>query len=168
MQTLQNIQNIIGLARNEEYKVCIWGAGFMGKGLGYELVKKLDIGVDCYCDNNEKLWGKEIIDGIVCIDYHMLLGNKDKVVYIILVGAFDENRAVSQLMNLGIKYYVTLSDILRLPSIKHNFFPFMGQKTVAYTCIIGNYDDLSEPGIDVREQYDYYLISDKKPMRGGV
>lgn len=168
MQTLQNNQNIIALARTEEYKVCIWGAGFLGKGWGFDVVNKLGVTVDYYCDNNEKLWGTEIRDGIVCMDYHQLLNSEDKVIYIVMVGSLDVNSVVSQIKQLGIKCYITLSDILSMPGIRNKFLPFMEKKTVAYTCIVGDYDNLMEPGIDVREQYDYYLISDREPVAGSV
>ena len=168
MQTLQDIQEKIELARDEQYKVCIWGAGFLGKGLGYDIVKKLNISVDYYCDNNEKLWGTEIRDGIICVDYHQLLSDKERIIYIVAVGSLGVNSVINQLTELKIDKYVTLSDMLSIPGMKQTFLPFMDRKTVAYTCIVGDYDNLLEPGENVREQYDYYLISDKKPKEGSV
>lgn len=54
-------------ARNHEYEVCVWGAGFLGTQKGLELLYKREISVNYYCDNNQELWGKEVINGVKCI-----------------------------------------------------------------------------------------------------
>jgi len=165
LQELKIIQENIELARKEGSAVCIWGAGYMGKGLGYDILKEMNIVPNYYCDNNEKLWGEEIIDGINCVNYRHIFIDKKNIVCFVFVANHNVNSVVNQLQELGICYYVTLAEMLSLPGVLSNFFPFMEQKIIAYTCIVGNYDTLMEPDEDIARHYDLYLISDKKPKQ---
>lgn len=54
-------------AQSGKYNVCIWGAGFLGTQKGLQMLNAKGISVDFYCDNNRELWGKEIINQILCI-----------------------------------------------------------------------------------------------------
>lgn len=168
MRDLGDIQKNIELAQNGQFKVCIWGAGFLGRTVGYDTLKKVNITPDYYCDNNEELWGKDIIDGIKCMNYQLLLKEKEEIIWFICIHFTKINEVVNQLQDLGECKFVTLPELIGIPGMTHKFFDFMNRKTVAYTCIVGNYDSLLEPGEEIREQYDYYLISDKEPQHDSV
>ncbi|MBD5550039.1 MAG: DUF616 domain-containing protein [Lachnospiraceae bacterium] len=168
MRKWQVIEENIKLAQSEQFKVCIWGAGLLGKTVGYDALKKLNIVPDYYCDNNEKLWQKEIVEGIFCVDYHQLLSEKEKIIWFVFMGVVNEGIVIKQLLKLGIKNFVTLPELLEAPNMAHKYFDFMGRKKVAYTCIVGDYDNVFEPGKEVRELFDFYLISDKAPQQSSV
>lgn len=168
MREYKNVKDIIKFAHDKKFKICIWGAGYLGKTLGYNILKQLDIVPDYYCDNNEKLWGKEVQDGIFCVDYHRLLKEKEKIIWFVFIGTLHIDAVVEQLLQMQIFNFVTFAEIISFPEVQYSFFPFMNKKTVAYTCITGGYDDLQEPYNEIQNDYDYYLISDKQPPRESI
>lgn len=150
-------------AKSNEYEVCIWGAGFLGTGKGLQILKKRKISVDYYCDNNSKLWGKEVIDGIRCISPDELQKKKGRVVCFLMMTNMYAETVLIQLNDMGIKEVVVFDDLFI--EEKEEYFPFMKKNHIAfYTCIVGDYDDLMEP-LTVRPDCDYYVISDKKPQQ---
>lgn len=162
------IQYILKLARSDEYTVCVFGAGSLGKGSGREMLYNLDIHIDYYCDNNQSLIGLEIVDGIYCYDLCRLIENKLKTICFILVGRWYTYSIYRQLEEMGITHIVTYDDLLHLNSTVSKYFPFIAQnQIVIYTSITGDYDDISEP-IDIVGGVDYYLISDAKPPKDSV
>ncbi|RKI88652.1 DUF616 domain-containing protein [Parablautia intestinalis] len=163
MRDIKVIRENIKLAQSGRFRVCIWGAGFLGTTIGYDILTKLGIIPDFYCDNKNKLWGKKIKNGIRCVDYHSLQNIREGIIFFVFAGNVFETDIVEQLKELEIYNYVTLSEVLSMTEVMLQAFPFMNEKVVAYTCIVGGYDDLLEPGEDVLKKYDYYLISDKKP-----
>ena len=157
------IDVMIKLAQQEEYKVCVWGTGYVGTHYGYELLHELGVEIDFYCDNNEAMFGKEIKDGIICVNKNSL---PSKIVCFILTGGHFFAEIIDQLTNMGIKNYVTYMDLCEYRS--HNFFEFQKRKQIAvYTCIVGGYDEASEPEV-IEDNCDYYIISDKKPQKDTV
>lgn len=150
-------------AKSDAYEVCIWGAGFLGKQKGLEILKRRDITVDFYCDNNSDLWGKEVVAGIQCISPGELEKKKNKVVCFIMMTHPGADEVFEQLHNLGIDKIIQFDDLFY--EEKEKYFPFMKRKQIAfYTCIVGEYDDLMEP-LTVSEDCDYFVITDKKPER---
>lgn len=156
-------RNNIRLAQSEEYEVCIWGAGYVGKEYGLPLLKKRNIIIDYYCDNNALLWGTEVVDGIKCISPEELASKKDKVICFLMVGLWHCYEVATQIENLGIKRVVKFNNLYEEET--ENIFPFMKRKKIAvYTCIVGNYDDLLEP-LSISQECDYFIISDVKPKQ---
>lgn len=154
---------MIQLARQEEYKACIWGTGYVGTHYGYELLRELGVEIDFYCDNNEAMYGREIKNGIVCVDKNNL---PSKVVYFILTGGHFFAEIIDQITQMGVANYVTYMDLCEYKA--QNFFDFQKRKQVAvYTCIVGGYDEVSEPEV-IEDNCDYYIISDKKPQKDTI
>lgn len=157
------VEEIIKLAKSKNYKVCIWGAGYVGTNYGYELVKKLGINIDFYCDNNEDLYGNVIKDGIICVNKNCLIG---QVVCFILTSGHLVADITEQLTKMGITNVVTYMDLCEYQS--KNFFEFQKRNQVAiYTCVLGDYDEVSEPDI-IEDNCDYYIISDREPQKETV
>lgn len=153
-------------ARSGNYDICIWGAGFLGTQKGLQLLSKRGISVDYYCDNNSKLWGSDIVEGIPCISPEELQQRKDTVVCFLMVGYMKVAPILQQMENMGIEQIIVFDDLLI--EEKEEYFPFMKRNQIAfYTCIVGGYDNLREP-LSIIPECDYYLISDKKPEQETV
>lgn len=170
MTKLSDIQMdiLLSKARQDDYEVCVWGAGQLGTGAGKRFLEELKIFIDYYCDNNKTLIGTQIIDGIYCKNYEYLINNNEKTVCFLLVGYTSMKFVYTQLKEAGIKNIITYEDILGYSVTLKNCFPFMHTKdTVIYTCITGDYDELKEPEY-ISERCDYYLISEKKPEQDTI
>ena len=144
-------------------KICIWGCGYIAKTTCKDVLDKLGIEPYCYSDNNPNLWGSEVLDGCLCVDYKSLLPQKDDVAWIVAVGLADCDEVEKQIRSMGFRYVFDLKEIMQDRRMLEKYFPFMKKKTVAYTCIVGDYDDLVLPEDDLLEYYDFYVISDKNP-----
>ena len=144
-------------------KICIWGCGYIAKTTCKDLLEKLSIKPYCYSDNNPDLWGSEVLDGCYCVDYKSLFHEKDMVAWIVAVSIADCDEVEKQIRSMGFQYVFDLKEIMQDRRILEKYFPFMKKKTVAYTCITGDYDDLVLPEDDLLEYYDFYVISDKHP-----
>lgn len=83
-----------GVFLKERYKnckhVCIWGAGNMGRGLP-QLLKKCDIEVNCYCDNDKSKVGMDVHNyGIKCISLEELLKVKNETAVLVPTRYYKE------------------------------------------------------------------------------
>ena len=83
-----------GLFLKERYKnckhICIWGVGNMGRSLP-QFLKKYDIEVDCYCDNDKSKIGMDVHNyGIKCISLEELLKVKDETAVIVPTRYYKE------------------------------------------------------------------------------
>lgn len=157
------IMELITAAQEKEAEVCIWGAGNAGI-TGINMLKKMNISVDYFCDKNPELWGKRIVDDIVCTSVEKIK-NRNVICFIMVsVPYIDEVRREASMM--GIEKVVTYDEVCDL-EVK-TYFPFMRKKQIAaYTCIIENYDRLREP-VSISEECDYYVISDEKPPKDSI
>ena len=85
--------------------ICLFGAGGMGIDIAYYL-RKIGVNVNFFCDNNEKLNGKEICLGIKCISITELLLLKENVFIIISTGYY--NAIFQQLLSMGFENVITM------------------------------------------------------------
>lgn len=160
---MDSIENILGLARSGKYEVCIWGAGYVGRNYGYELLKGLGINVNYYCDNNVELYGKEIRDGLYCVDKKQI--HKDVICFILTSGHLIRDIKI-QLAKIGVTKIVNYMELCEYQS--KDFFDFQKRKQIViYTCVVGGYDEVKEPEI-IEDNCDYYMISDKKPKKDSI
>ncbi|MDR0516771.1 MAG: glycosyltransferase [Fibromonadaceae bacterium] len=94
---------IIDCSANEHHKLCIFGAGYHGKVLKYELEHRR-IDVACFCDNDEQKHGTSIM-GTPCLSLSELMLEKSDTLVII---AADVSDAIeTQLKDLGFLYIAT-------------------------------------------------------------
>lgn len=158
-QTLE----LIKAAQEKKSEVCIWGAGNAGI-TGINMLKRMGISVDFFCDKNPKLWGRKIVDDIKCISVDEI-DNRD-VICFIMVSVLYIDEVCREAHMLGIKKIVTYDELCDLEI--NSYFPFMKKNQIAaYTCIVGNYDKLKEP-VSVSEGCDYYVISDERPPADSI
>lgn len=190
MRTKKEIQADIDYIKDSAVNTYIFGTGKIGTGIGYEIVRLLDIRVKSYCDNDSNKWGKMIKDGIFCISPNEMQEEED-CACIILTGTESTKEILAQVKEMGIVTIIQYRELWLLDSYIDKFYeaPYHFDESIywerekmfsetagsirkiknpcnkiaaIYTCIVGDYDEVHEPLI-ISEQYDYYLISDKKP-----
>jgi glycosyltransferase involved in cell wall biosynthesis len=83
--------------------LCIFGVGFHGKILNYELAHR-GIMIDCFCDNNASKHGTNI-DGVHCVSLNELEQHKSDM--LVIVAADVSDSIVAQLKSAGFKYITT-------------------------------------------------------------
>ena len=159
-----HVMELLALAQEKRYEVCIWGAGNVGTHFGLQMLRKRGIAVNYYCDGNPGLWGKEVIDGIRCISAEEMKDRNPICFIMVSVALIDQ--VLAQAKALGIEKIVTYDDLCVLEL--ETYFPFWSRKQISvYTCIVGGYDELKEP-VSLSPDCDYYVISDKKPGEGSA
>lgn len=94
---------IYKISNDKNKKICIFGAGYYGKILKFELEYR-GIEVACFCDNNQELQGK-IINGILCVLPSDILKQANDFVFIIAADISDVIE--KQLVDLGVKHFIT-------------------------------------------------------------
>lgn len=93
-------------------KLCIFGAGAVGKSIANDLIE-MGVNIDFFCDNNEKLCGKDICYEIKCISIQELEKYKKDVTVVIATGYYKE--ISKQLKCLGINdIYISLLRTIRI------------------------------------------------------
>lgn len=85
--------------------VAIFGAGKRGSGVVYQKVQQMGGNIVCFCDNNSALWGKQIIDGIICIPLEELKLYSDDICCFVSTSK-DILGIKQQLDNANIKFYL--------------------------------------------------------------
>ncbi len=86
-------------------KIVIFGAGKWGRILA-ELYQKNGTDVDCFCDNNEELWGAEI-EGLRVVSPTELLYKKNEIRVIVITKYMEE--ILEQLKEMGLEDIVDKS-----------------------------------------------------------
>ncbi len=183
----QVIKHRLALLRSSEQKVCIFGAGKIGKGRGYHCLQVLDIKVDVFCDNNPEKWGEEIVDGIICISPSELKNRYEDAFVFIMLGKRDCSSVRAQLNELGHFKFLEMNDVVLCDEHVDNVLkihnwdyhealtdlkatPYFngdsvrnetGKPIAVYMCVTGGYDSIHEPEM-VENDVDYYMISDFK------
>lgn len=97
-------------------EVCLFGAGYIGKNWGYDLINAAGIEVDFYCDNNIES-GAVIRDGIQVRSIDYLYKNKDKTQIFLTVSDQYQKVIMEQLykkgiLNIIVVNYTLLAQIL--------------------------------------------------------
>lgn len=88
-----------GKAKN----LCIFGTGYHGKVLKYELEHR-KMKIDCFCDNNDQMHGI-LAEGLPCVSPKEILHWKDKMVIVIAADVSDVIE--TQLKALGFPHITT-------------------------------------------------------------
>lgn len=99
---------LAGISNNKTKKICIFGAGYWGIKLYYELKNKL-VNVDYFCDNNPTKYGY-LVDNRECIPFDELKKIKNDVLVIIAIkSAIDI--ITKQLKDNGFKFVLTKQEL---------------------------------------------------------
>lgn len=191
MRVQGTVQKDIAKIRKNNMEICIFGAGRIGSGIGKRILDLLDLNVNFYCDSNADKWGTEIVPGVFCISPQELSKQQNCACFV-LMGQYYIEAAVKQVKEMGISIVIDYDELCSLDEVVEKFFNLsdevafddilqehnlseqynekteyqipnpLHKKAAVYTCIAGNYDDVTEPEV-VSEKFDYYLISDSKP-----
>lgn len=182
----------IDLIKKNGYIACAFGTGFVGCGTGFDLLKKLDIPILFYCDNDSNKWGEIVIEDILCYPPEHILTHKKVVVFVLIArdGAAEEVR--EQIMSMGVDHVITYGDLMYCDEYIDSVFGFnnkhyrpikekksprylappienySSKRIAIYTCITGNYDCLERPETIEADQADYYVISDDPSMQNSI
>lgn len=155
-------------ARSDEYEVCVWGCGTLGKGWVRQILTHLGISVNYYCDNDSSLYGSVICDEIRVKPFEYLRKNTKRTVCFLALGSVALPEVYVQLREQGIENIVTYDDLLLLNCGKELNFKFWNKRSIAiYTCITGGYDNLREPELLI-DGCDYFFISEHPPESDSV
>lgn len=186
-------ERIIDRARDEGWKVCIYGLGYLGKKIAGRLSDILHIKIDYYCDGNIDNVESFCMSGAVGIDKETLKRVCEAVLVLILVDYPYDDVIQEELAGNPCLHTVRIRDIAAMDKVAADFYgadlyrcyQSLGRmaeepceavkkketdnpkKIAIYTCITGSYDRLMQP-LAVEECCDYYVISDEPDMGGGV
>lgn len=175
------------LDKRGKYKyVCMFGAGYAAS-YWYRFLKDIGYGIDFFSDNNADIWGKVMIDGIVCIPPSELLKYGNDILCLVSTSALYTDMITKQLENMGLtvigldQHWMNIDEVVeryvgieaKLPVYEdgelgeYNREIDENDKIAVYTCIVGNYDDLKQPKV-IDKQCDYFYLGFDKPDYLGV
>ncbi|MCM1415719.1 MAG: DUF616 domain-containing protein [bacterium] len=190
-------KEIVECARNEKWKVCIYGLGYFGKKIADRLSDILHIKIDYYCDGNAENVASFHLPGAAGIEKKTLMGMCEDVLVLILVDYPYDDVIQKELAGNCRLHTVRIRDVAAMDEVAADFYgedlyrryqnlekisekisektcePIERKETdglnkiAVYTCITGGYDKLMQPCV-VEECCDYYVISDDPDMGGGV
>lgn len=164
----ERVKQLLEKAKSEDYEVCVWGAGTLGKGFGKQILYDYGIHIDYYCDNNNLLLDTEISNGVYCRSSQKLVSGASKTICFLLMRCDYIMSVYKQLINMRINNIVTYDELVSMKDTMDQYFTFMKKKQIAiYTCITGDYDIPKEPKT-VLDNADYFLLSDKKPSTQSI
>jgi len=90
-------------------EICIFGAGRYGIRTAVDLLSK-GVNITCFCDNNEKLWNKEILTGIPCVSIKDICRRKSEILVVL---ALKQQREVKQFLEKENFPYVLVREEIR-------------------------------------------------------
>lgn len=94
-------KDLSDLAQKKEYKICIFGAGLLGRTFSRKLLETAGCNIDFFCDNNEMLFHHRI-DGIMVISPEELKEMSDDVLIFISPSRQKAEKIHKQLLCMGI------------------------------------------------------------------
>lgn len=154
------IQEKITCVKKRNSPICIWGCGQTGTKVGYDLVQKIGLNIDFFCDSNPALQGKEIVDGIICDRPSRII--IEKAFVLVMVTEIFEDDVLNTLIDMGVNKDSVVTCTELVTHYIDLILPFINTDRIAvYTCITNGYDILKEPQIN-DSRVDFYYISDKE------
>lgn len=173
----------------EKYKyISLFGVGKSAEHWGYEFVCEWCADkIVCFSDNNSEMWGKTIVDDLICITPKELTKYGDDMLCIILVSKAKQEEIIMQLEEQGIESirikeeWLFIDDLveryldIKLPDMwegnaemgKYNKVVDADERIAVFTCIIDGYDDLQQPLVR-DSKCDYYCLGLERPENLGV
>lgn len=103
------ITNYVDLLKiHEKYKglICIFGAGLLGTGDAYKLIKCSGFSVDYYFDNY--VMDKQVVNGIPLKNVDYLYGNKEQIFVFLCVGTKFQPEIIKQFTEHNITDYAII------------------------------------------------------------
>lgn len=173
-----SVKGKIEFARENNWKICIYGLGQIGSGFCNELIDIFGIEVNYYCDRNTDVLETFGVDRNKKVTVNELkMSEEDTLVFVLL----NYQNALSALKALGgysHLHIITWQELVMDKYIVKSYFGIENKedtdfpkykqterkknkhkKIAVFTCITGGYDKLNIPEC-IEENCDYYLITD--------
>ena len=131
----------------KEYKyVCLFGIGRMAEGWGYEFVRTWGTdNIVCFSDNNPKMWGKVIVDGIKCVPPNELPRYGKDLFCVVATSEANYLQISEQLKRLGINNMALKHSWLGIDEIIEEHLGIKLPETWKKSNKLGAYDRESDP-----------------------
>lgn len=163
--------------------ICLFGVGRKAKRWGYKFVQEWGKEkIICFSDNDSSTWGKEIVEGKVCVPPNELAKYGREILCVITTNSSHYLEISRQLNDMKIdsvflnNEWFGISDLIasclqiKLPEEWKGGYQLgrfcrdieTGARIAVYTCIVGDYDDLRQP-IVYDSKCDYYFLGLGKP-----
>lgn len=138
-EALKEEVKLLNFRLNNAKHICLFGAGSMGIDAAYYLNSK-KIKIDCFCDNNSKIWGGDICLNIPCISPSQLEHYKEGLLVIIsssycseIKKQLEENALYNYLvfpmfLYLRIKDYIASCNVKTLKDNIYNLISILEDK----------------------------------------
>ena len=182
---IDTYQELLDQKDNYRY-VCMFGAGYAAS-YWYRFLGDLGYRIDFFADNDPDLWGKVMIDGIVCIPPAELAAFGREVLCLVSTSALYTEEVAAQLRNMGLRvigldqHWMNLDRVVSRYVGIDTILPVyedgeMGEydtqvceheRIAVYTCIVGKYDSLKQPKV-TDGQCDYYYLGFDPPENPGI
>lgn len=191
-------KNMIKQARDENWKTCIYGLGYIGRRMSARLAGILHVNIDFYCDGNPQSVDSFQLSGAVGIYKEKLKKIKENVLVVLLVDYPYDDEIREELLDNPYLHTVRLRDIAAMDEVAAGFygkdlyecykklkrFPdkrfetkhceTAGRKKTGGSVKIAVYTCITG-GYDklrqpdaVEQSCDYYVVSDAPDMSGGI
>lgn len=163
-------------------EIAFWGAGIFAHNIWEKISENADFYRDHYIgffDNNPKLWGKYLFDKRILAPLDL---KNYKIDRIVITSIYDQE-IKKQLMNeMGISEENIYSfeeydqscfarrrfdDRYALFDTRNNYNCFDNKKSVVYTAITGEYDDLKDPVV-INDDLTYVCFTNNRKLKSDI
>lgn len=181
------VNELLEKSYRKESPFYIFGAGARGRQCS-ELCLHVRLPIAFFFDNNEKLWGKNVVDNVKCCNYQENTVDKNGLCCVCV--AKEAETVKNQLREAGFEKVIDYDELFDSDWIIRRFYnhdfilgiPYnpticvetnkksagVNDKKIAiYTCVLGGYDNLYLPDFDFAEGTDYYIITDRMDIDVG-
>ena len=181
------VNELLEKSYRKESPFYIFGAGARGRQCS-ELCLHVRLPIAFFFDNNEKLWGKNVVDNVKCCNYQENTVDKNGLCCVCV--AKEAETVKNQLREAGFEKVIDYDELFDSDWIMRRFYnhdfiagiPYnptssvesnkksndaKDKKIAIYTCVLGGYDNLYLPNFDFAEGTDYYIITDRMDMDAG-
>lgn len=173
-----NVSEKIKIAKENNWKICIYGLGLIGSGFCNELIDIFDIEVNFYCDRNINALEAFKCDKKQKIVVNDLKKSEDNILLFLLLGVQNAVLAMEEFKGISNFHIITWQELMADREVVESFFGFdiacedrqvskrisgmqniKNEKIAVFTCITSGYDKLSAPQL-VEDNCDYFFITD--------
>lgn len=170
-----SVKEKIEFARENNWKICIYGLGQIGSGFCNELIDIFGIEVNYYCDRNTDVLETFGVDRNKKVTVNELRMSDENILIFLLLGEQSIASAIEEFKGLSNFCIITWQELMADKEVVESFWGFditceyrhipkriprmQNKKIAVFTCITNGYDKLSAPQL-VEDNCDYFFITD--------
>lgn len=154
---VESYRDLEKIARQWKGKVCLFGAGQIGRTWGYDVICAAGFTIDFYCDN--RIEGVKHVNGIPVIAPEQLYQYGDMVLVILVLTEKYQKEVSTQLENHGIKNMFYMDYYIQQKLVESIRLSGKNEVIAKYECIA---DDIAY----IKRRFYYqlgYPLNEKKP-----